>query len=72
MITPYYLVKGARYALGLTLKEAAEAIGVTETTLRKAETGKSIRVTSWRKISQYYRLENYGDYSEKVMKANFE
>lgn len=71
MIAPYYLVKGARYALGLTIREAAQAIGVTETTLRKAETGKSIRVTSWKAIKDYYMLDKGIDIDVDVRNMNF-
>lgn len=70
MKAPYYLVRGARYALGMNIKEAAKAIGVSTTTIVKAERGDEIRVSSWLKIAKYYNLEKHVDYDDAVIAAN--
>lgn len=70
MKTPYYLVRGARYASGMSLTEAAKAIGISPATLVKAERGENIRVSSWRKISAFYALDKHVEYEDAVMTAN--
>jgi DNA-binding XRE family transcriptional regulator len=70
MIAPYYLVKGARYALGMTQDEAAKEIGISPTAYRKAETGKSIRIDTWKKIMNYYRLDNMQELEKRLVMYN--
>ena len=70
MIAPYYVIRSARYASGMTQAEAAEAIGMSPTSYRKAEMGKPIRVGTWKKISDYYCLEKLPEYAEEVRRYN--
>ena len=70
MIAPYYVIRSARYASGMTQAEAAKAIGMSPTSYRKAEMGKPIRVGTWKKISDYYCLEKLPQYAEEVRRYN--
>lgn len=70
MIAPYCVIRSARYASGMTQAEAAEAIGMSPTSYRKAEMGKPIRVGTWKKISDYYCLEKLPEYAEEVRRYN--
>lgn len=70
MKAPLYMCRTARYALGMTMAEAARAIGISYGTLEKAERGKEIRPTSWLKIVAFYRLDKLPEYDEKVISAN--
>lgn len=70
MIAPYYVIRSARYASGMTQAEAAKAIGMSPTSYRKAEMGKPIRVGTWKKISDYYCLEKLPEYAEEVRRYN--
>lgn len=70
MIAPYYVIRAARYASGMTQTEAAKAIRMSPTSYRKAEMGKPIRVGTWKKISDYYCLEKLPRYVEEVRRYN--
>ena len=70
MIAPYYMIKAARYAAGMTQNEAAKAIGVSPTAYRKAEMGVSIRIDTWKKISCFFCLEKLPEYAEEVRRYN--
>lgn len=56
MIAPYYIMKSARYTYGMTQAEAAKAIGISTTAYRRAEAGEPIRVGTYEKISDFYRI----------------
>lgn len=70
MIAPYYMIKAARYAAGMTQNEAAKAIGVSPTAYRKAEMGVSIRIDTWKKISCFFCLEKLPEYEVEVRRYN--
>lgn len=61
MKNPKFTLKTARQYNGLTQKEAAKRIGITEDTLSNYERGKSYPdVLVLRKIEQVYQM-NYND-----------
>lgn len=70
MYVPYYFIKATRYACGMTQVEAAKAIGISPTTYRRAEAGKSIQVGTWKKISDYYRIEKHPQHIDKAWLYN--
>lgn len=52
MTADYYLIKTARFDLGLTQAEAAKAAGISLTTYIKAERGQSITASTNGKIKK--------------------
>lgn len=65
-----YLLKCARYAMGMSKKDAAEACGVSYETYNRAEMGQNIRPSSWRKMVKYFDLDKHLGYDESVAEAN--
>lgn len=69
MIASGYLCVAARFAAGMTLADAAEAIGVTVKTLQQCERSQNVRPSTWKKVSEYYMLDKRSDYEEAMTEA---
>lgn len=65
-----YLIKTARYALGMSIREAARSIGVAENTLINAERGRNIRPASCKKICAWYNVDAMPEYEDAIREAN--
>lgn len=69
MIASGYLCIAARFAAGMTLAEAAKAIGVTVKTLQQCERSQNVRPSTWKKVADYYKLDVRQDYEEAMTAA---
>jgi len=55
------MIKELRRNKRLTQKELAEKLGLSSRTIIKAEQGKSLSITTMRKLEKYFKVRIFGD-----------